>query len=136
LECKQQTILLCGHQRKKVFEYNPANRQDNLREFTTPQHVGAVVPTKSGELLVALQEELGVIDLKTGEYTARLQYKINPDFRANDGKCAPDGSFWFGTMGYKPFDHTNKATLNRVDPDFSITQLPLQTYYLQWNRMG
>ena len=52
-------------------------------------------------LLVAAEHGLGFFEPASGAWTPWLQLEdpaLFPDNRTNDGRCAPDGCFWIGTM--------------------------------------
>ncbi|MCU0392822.1 MAG: SMP-30/gluconolactonase/LRE family protein [Thermoflexibacter sp.] len=78
--------------------YNPANQQD--RAIKLGKKVGTVVPTQDGNALVALQDGIYEIDLKTEKKKLLVERpeKNFPNNRFNDGKCDPAGRFWVGTM--------------------------------------
>ncbi|TAH22203.1 MAG: SMP-30/gluconolactonase/LRE family protein [Cytophagales bacterium] len=81
--------------------YNPANQQD--RVIKLGQKVGTVVPDESGNALVALEDGIYQIDLKTEKKRLLAKRPANEaaDNRFNDGKCDPAGRFWVGTMSMK-----------------------------------
>jgi len=123
---------------KKVFEYSPSKEEINLLDV--PEHIGTVVPTKTGELLVALQSGLGIINPKTESFTWKVRFNNNLKIRSNDGKCSPEGRFWFGTMGYKPNDQQKEGSLYRLDPDYSLTTVLDRSVTISngivWNKKG
>lgn len=81
--------------------------------------VGAVVPRADGGLVAAVPGGFRTLDDGIpGEWLARLE-SDRPGNRMNDGKCAPDGSFWAGTMAR---DNTPGAgSLYRLDPKGELT---------------
>jgi sugar lactone lactonase YvrE len=83
--------------------------------------VGAVVPREGGGLVAAVPGGFRVLnDGVPGEWLATLEGD-RPDNRMNDGKCAPDGSFWAGTMAR---DATAGAgSLYRLDPKGELTTI-------------
>jgi len=71
----------------------------DYREWTTPDHVGFVVPNEEGLLLLGLRDGLYWLDPATG--TVTLDTRIDGhrmDHRINDGKTDHDGRVWFGSM--------------------------------------
>ena len=77
--------------------YNPVTNAN--MELRTGQSTSAVVPSESGKAIVALQNGIYQMDIKTGS----KKLIIDPDSsistnRYNDGKCDPAGRFWLGTM--------------------------------------
>ena len=76
------------------------------RKYDVPEQVGTIVlrapgfsGSKGEQALVALKSGLAFVDLDTGAL-ARLPAgpAEPPKNRWNDGKCAPEGRFWGGTM--------------------------------------
>jgi len=100
--------------------YNPQTRTN--REMFTGQMIGTVVPTESGDVLVALQNGIYFFDTKTG--SKKLLVDPEEDLhtnRFNDGKCDPTGRFWAGTMS--TVNEKNAGTLYRFDADTSIHKM-------------
>lgn len=81
--------------------YNPKNQQD--KAIKLGQRVGTVVPTEDGNALVALEDGIYEIDLKTEKLKLRTKRPASElaDNRFNDGKCDPAGRLWVGTMSMK-----------------------------------
>lgn len=100
--------------------YNPAF--ENNRELFTGQMIGTVVPTESGDVLVALQNGIYQLDTRTGTKKLLINPEENlPDNRFNDGKCDPAGRFWAGTMS--TVDEKEAGALYRLDADTSIHKM-------------
>lgn len=80
--------------------------------------VGAVVSRTGGGLVAAVPGGFRRLDGHgLGEWIAQVETD-RPGNRMNDGKCAPDGSFWAGTMAR---DNTPGAgTLYRLEPDGGV----------------
>jgi len=70
--------------------YNPKTNFN--KELFTGQLIGTVVPTESGQVLVALQNGIYKLDPETGtkKFIVNPEEKL-PDNRFNDGKCDPAG---------------------------------------------
>lgn len=80
-----------------LYIYNPQNQQN--RAIKLGQKVGTVVPTEDGNVLVALQDGIYKINLKTEKQTLLTKRPEDvPSNRFNDGKCDPAGRLWVGTM--------------------------------------
>lgn len=99
----------------QAFEYaSGTNRVLPMGSFT-----GAVVPTTGSSLLVALQNQIALLDPATG----KLETFCEPEpgrasHRFNDGKCDPLGQFWIGST---EVDHQNPTgALYRVSSDGSF----------------
>lgn len=100
--------------------YKPAT--GNNKEMFTGQMIGTVVPTHSGDVLVALQNGIYRLNPQTG--TKKLLADPEADKannRFNDGKCDPAGRFWAGTMSLK--GEKNAGALYRFDPDSTIHKM-------------
>lgn len=100
--------------------YNP--KTENNKEMFTGQMIGTVVPTTTGDVLVALQYGIYRFDRNTG--TKKLIVDPEEDLtnnRFNDGKCDPAGRFWAGTMSLK--NEKNAGALYRLDADSSIHKM-------------
>jgi sugar lactone lactonase YvrE len=103
----------------KVFCFDP-KRGANLA-FDVAAHVGTVVPTECGRLLVALRSELALLDPKNGRVTSLGSPTIVPSgMRFNDGKCDPRGRLWVGTMIEQ--GEPGRAALYCIEPDLSATE--------------
>jgi sugar lactone lactonase YvrE len=87
------------------------------------RHVGSVAaalrPRRDGGAVIAV--ERGFALLRDGELTTLPPVWTDPAIRMNDGACAPDGSFWSGTMAYA--ETPGAGTLYRLDPDLTVTVL-------------
>lgn len=92
------------------------------REMFTGQMIGTVVPTESGNALVALQNGIYYFTVETGAKVFLADPEIDlPDNRFNDGKCDPSGRFWAGTISTK--GDMEVAALYRFDPDTTIHKM-------------
>jgi sugar lactone lactonase YvrE len=79
--------------------------------------VGTVVPTPDGQgAVVALETGLHCLHLPSGGLSLLADPVHAPgDIRYNDGKCAPDGRLWVGSMALDQRPHA--AKLYCVQPD-------------------
>lgn len=97
--------------------YNPAT--GNNKEMFTGQKIGTVVPTESGDVLVALKNGIYRLDPQTGTKKLIVNPESHlPNNRFNDGKCDPAGRLWVGTMSME--NEKNAGTLYRLDADSSV----------------
>jgi sugar lactone lactonase YvrE len=67
--------------------------------WTLDDFASAVVLRERGGLLLAMRDGLYFMDPATGARELFVAHEPDrPDNRTNEAKCAPDGSFWVGTM--------------------------------------
>lgn len=82
---------------KKVHMYDPNQLQS--RTIEVGQYVGAVVPRKSGGLMLAMHHGFYSLDLETEALVPIADpEREKENNRFNDGKCDASGRFWAGTM--------------------------------------
>ncbi len=99
----------------RVHRFYPATGKDEY--FDVGDVVGAISPAGDNRLIIALRHQLAFLDTQTGLVTTIIE--IEPDRqnnRLNDGKCDPQGRFWFGSMS----SEATQANLYRYDHDGSL----------------
>ncbi|HLL60664.1 MAG TPA: SMP-30/gluconolactonase/LRE family protein [Candidatus Nitrosocosmicus sp.] len=106
---------------RKVWSYNPTH--SSLKEISVPQDVGTVVPTKTGDFLLATQEGIATLNPSTEDFNVIKILNNDPNIRFNDGKCDPQGRFWAGTMAYDFGAHPRAGSLYRIDTDLSVEKV-------------
>lgn len=79
--------------------------------------VGAVVPRAVGGYLAAVRD--GFVSVTQDGTVVPVATAGGPGLRMNDGKCAPDGAFWAGTIRDDRAHGT--ASLYRLAVDGSVT---------------
>jgi sugar lactone lactonase YvrE len=80
-----------------LHRWDPTSQEHESRD--TGDLLGAAVPCTDGRWLLAQNRSLVVFDWERG--TSKLIATLDnerPRNRCNDGKCDPQGRFWFGTM--------------------------------------
>ncbi len=88
-----------------------------------PELVGSLGLCRSGRLLVALRHSLHFFDPKTGQLERFVVFDEEPEHnRLNDGKVAPDGAFWVGSMDADTTQRRPSGTLYRVDPSGKVAR--------------
>ncbi|MBX9256791.1 SMP-30/gluconolactonase/LRE family protein [Desmonostoc muscorum CCALA 125] len=100
----------------RVHQFDPVTGKN--RFFDVGDVVGAIATAGTDRLIMALRHHLAFLNTQTGEVTPILEIEGNlPSNRLNDGKCDPQGRFWFGSMSSieKP-----DASLYRYDTDGSL----------------
>jgi sugar lactone lactonase YvrE len=81
----------------EIHAFSPENASDRVIPVGEP--VGCIAPTKAGELIIASQSGIALLDPATGRRTPLASPEAHlPDNRFNDGKCDPAGRFLAGTM--------------------------------------
>jgi len=105
---------------EKVHIFDPETN-DN-RTINLDQYVGAVVPSESGELILAMQHGFYALDLQTEKLTKIADPEAHiPNNRFNDGKCDAFGRLWAGTMSLK--DVQGAGNLYRLDGDHNVEKM-------------
>jgi sugar lactone lactonase YvrE len=100
---------------RKVNIYDPVTGANRVLQVN--QDVGTVVSDMSGNLMLALRDGFGRLDIDSGEVVMVAEQKAE-GIRFNDGKCDPAGRFWAGTMAY---DLTEGAgALYHLDNDLTV----------------
>lgn len=116
---ERNILLWVDIEASRIGLFDPATGNNNFLHL--PAHVGAVVPTSVGDLLLATAAGLMRMDPSTGVVTLLLDPELDrPGNRFNDGKCDPWGRFWAGTMAYD-FEPL-AGSLWRLDGDGRITR--------------
>lgn len=116
---ERNILLWVDIEASRIGLFDPATGNNDF--FHLPAHVGAVVPTSVGDLLLATAAGLMRMDPSTGVVTLLLDPEVDrPGNRFNDGKCDPWGRFWAGTMAYD-FEPL-AGSLWRLDGDGRITR--------------
>ncbi|MDR0337266.1 MAG: SMP-30/gluconolactonase/LRE family protein [Planctomycetaceae bacterium] len=91
----------------------------NDESFPVANRVGCFVPCRNGHFLLAAETGIEEIRWKTNGFEIlETPVKIHPeseipDNRYNDGKCSPEGRFWFGSLN--KHRQPNQASLYVLD---------------------
>ena len=81
-----------------------------------PELIGSIALCQSGRLLLALQHSLHFFDPRTGRRERFVVLDGEPEHnRLNDGKVAPDGAFWVGSMDADTSERRPTGILYRID---------------------
>lgn len=116
---EKQVLLWVDIEASRIGLFDPQTARNNFLHL--PAHVGAVVPTSAGDLLLATATGFLRLDPITEAVTLLSDPEADrPGNRFNDGKCDPWGRFWAGTMAYD-FEPLAGA-LWRVNADFSCVR--------------
>lgn len=101
----------------EIHAYSPKTTSDRVIPVSEP--VGCVAPTKAGELIIASQSGIALLDPATGNRTMLASPEAGrPGNRFNDGKCDPAGRFLAGTMDNGEVEAS--GSLYSFSPDGSL----------------
>jgi sugar lactone lactonase YvrE len=101
----------------RLHRFDPATGDDHAWEL--PDRCGSFALRESGGALLALARGFATFDFATGTTTPLVAPDDLPDgVRFNDGKAAPDGRFFAGTMDEQM--NRTLGALYRLDPDASL----------------
>ena len=83
----------------RLHIFNPADGSD--RVFDVGQMIGTVVPRACGGMMLALYHGFAAFDPHTGQVNLWSNPEEHlPQNRFSDGKSAPAGRFWAGTLSF------------------------------------
>jgi len=103
-----------------VHLFDPATGESECHDIG--QYVGAAVVRENGGLLLALYHGFYFYDLETKQLTVVEDPEADLSTnRFNDGKCAPKGRFWAGTMVLE--GDIGDASLYRMDHDLNVKRM-------------
>jgi sugar lactone lactonase YvrE len=92
-----------------------------VQSWMVPQRIGTMVPYKTDQVVVALEDGLAVLHLDTGKLQWLLEIeKEQKDNRPNDGKCDRNGRLWLGTMHLQANQPT--GSLYCIEAGGTVTQ--------------
>jgi sugar lactone lactonase YvrE len=83
--------------------FNPSAGTD--RKIDLGARVGMAVPTSDDKILVAMETGLAMLGTDGSLEIFADPEAGMPNNRFNDGKCAPDGRLWVGSMDSRREDH-------------------------------
>lgn len=103
----------------RVHQFHPASGKDVF--FDVGDVVGAIALAGKNKLIMAQRHRLAFLDTQTGIVTPIVEIEADlPNNRFNDGKCDPQGRFWFGSTSSSG---KAEASLYRYDPDGSLHKM-------------
>lgn len=104
---------------RRLNWYEPATGESGT--FHLPLRASAAAPRAKGGLLLATEQGLAVFDPGPATLEIVQPHDFGPGFRTNDGKIAPDGTFWWSTMdddgGKRP------GVVYRTGPDMTTVRV-------------
>jgi sugar lactone lactonase YvrE len=102
---------------RAVHSFNPDNGEEHA--WPVGQRVGFAAPRRVGGLVCGGDHGLFFLDTAGGATAPICDPEPGcPDNRFNDGKCAPDGRLFAGTISLRK--ETGAARLYRLDADLSL----------------
>lgn len=109
---KTQELYWVDIEDQLLHIYNPQTKKN--RSLPTPSKIGTVVPKNTNETIVALQDGIYTMNLKSGDVIllSDIESELTEN-RFNDGKCDPSGRLWVGSMALKMQSY--RASLYMVD---------------------
>jgi sugar lactone lactonase YvrE len=92
---------------KRLHRFDPIAKQDE--HFPLASLTGCLAPCRNGHWLLAAQS--GIEEVRLSGSTVKVMQTLarpeenKPENRYNDGKCSPEGRFWFGSlnMHHQPY---------------------------------
>jgi sugar lactone lactonase YvrE len=113
----EQALYWIDIREPALHRLHPATRA--TRTWPMPSRIGSYGLREQGGAVVALVDGFHLLDLGSGALTFVTGPEHVPDTRFNDGKVAPDGRFFAGTMDEERLSRPLGA-LYRLDPDLSM----------------
>lgn len=135
---KKQLLYWVDILEQKVHSYNPITNEN--KTIFLEQMVGSVVPSESGNVVLALENGFHWLNPDMEELQAIYDPESHlQDKRFNDGKCDPAGRFWAGTTDSVGIsgegalycldtDLTVKKKLEQVSTSNGLAWSPNHTY--------
>jgi sugar lactone lactonase YvrE len=130
---------------KRIHRFKPESRHHDV--WPTPEFPTSIGLRASGGFIVGLTRDVCLWRPGGAFEPLSTPEPDMPDNRLNEGRVAPDGSFWVGTMqnnlmsdgSPKPMDRSSGA-LYRIAPDGSVKRLTPRdigiTNTMCWRRDG
>ncbi len=96
-DLRRDTLWYCDIVGKTIHAFDL--KRTAARQWTFASEVTSLGLARSGRLVVALREVVGLFDPANEVFTeiAAIE-RDRPETRLNDGKVGPDGAYWVGTM--------------------------------------
>jgi sugar lactone lactonase YvrE len=112
-------LLYVDIESHKVVSFEPGSGLEKI--WDVGQRVGMVVPRRSGGLVIAGDDGFAFLNEGNGEVTAITDPEPEKENnRFNDGKCAPDGHLFAGTISL--VKNEGDADLYRLSPNLEVTK--------------
>lgn len=105
---------------KKLHTFDPVTNENRTLQFD--HYIGAAVPGKPGQLILAMQNGIYRYEIESKLLTLIADPESDkPNNRFNDGKCDPTGRFYVGTMDLN--GKKGSGALYRLDRDGQLSKM-------------
>ena len=118
----EQRLYWIDAERNELHRFDPVTGIDECRQLD--DHIGSFGFRKGGGLVAALGSCFGFVDFGSGRIEPIVEVeadKTNTTF--NDGRAAPGGRFFAGTMGVPVDPRFTRGAFYRLDPGGKVTQI-------------
>ena len=113
-DIEQQLICWVDILKGEVHQYSMEAKVHTV--IAVNQMVGAIGLCANGNFIAALQNGFGFIDRANHQVTMIHDPEAHlPGNRFNEGKCAPDGRFWAGTLSLEETDGAGNVYCLQTD---------------------
>jgi sugar lactone lactonase YvrE len=116
----KNALVYVDIEKHQILRHTPSlNREES---WDVGERVGTVVPREQGGFVFAGDKGFSFLDEISGKVTPIFDpEKDKANNRFNDGKCAPDGSFFAGSISL--VKKQGDASLYRLGVDLSVTEV-------------
>ncbi|MEP6748560.1 MAG: SMP-30/gluconolactonase/LRE family protein [Bacteroidota bacterium] len=115
----QQMICWVDILKGAVHQYSIQKNEHTI--IAVNQMLGAIGLCENGNFVAALQNGFGFIDRSNHQVTMIGDPEADlPGNRFNEGKCAPEGRFWAGTLALR--ETTGAGNVYCLQPDLSVSK--------------
>lgn len=120
-DAERQQLVMIDIEGESLATFSATGSQ--ILQYSLPGKPGTVIPTDKGNYLLAMGKSVVLFSEKSNKIDTINKLGFNTDtLRFNDGKVAPDGSLWVGTVDCKMYSRPI-ASLYRFDGNSMKEQL-------------
>jgi len=113
-DADNNSLVFIDIEGKAFYTINHLTRK--VEEHKTKWHPGTIVPTNKGNFLIAEGNTMYIANAEGLELCQLSTLNYSTDsLRFNDGKCAPNGTFWVGTVDCKYYSKPTARLYSFVD---------------------
>lgn len=118
----EQKLYWVDAERGELHRFDPASGTDEHRKLA--DHIGSFAFRERGGLVAALDNNFATVDFDTGAIRPIADVEAdNPGTTLNDGRAAPGGRFFAGTMGVPITPGKTPGAFYRLDAYGTVTQI-------------